>query len=710
MSKADVRVAITGFGGLDNPEAGTAIARAIRSGWKGPIEIDALCYNAWDTGAWVPGLADHIHIIPPVVSGDEVFFNRILDIHRKRPLNVIIPALDLEVPVLSRLSRRLERLGIKTLLPALDDVEAVTKTALPQFCFNNNFKTPKTVYVPNVNEIPFHEGRIGFPLFLKSLIAGAVKVANLEQAISEAPKIQNKWGGGLLLQEPIIGDEYVVAMIARENGACLDMLTVRKLVINSKGKSVVGVVIDDPDLKKSSRKILEKLHWRGPLELEFIRCSTSDELYLIEINCRFPSWIGINRYTSPNLPTLLLQEILTPGHRKKLSNSVGQGYVRDVLEFAVPGEDIRHLLRFGRVEPPKAVKSRLQANGINVGVTGISAFELTQSGLGIGQALRQSEGIKAIYGLAYAAYDTGLQRKDIFDGGFGIPNWSEPEAVIKRIKEIHKKVHLDVLLPCMDFEIGYLTEYEEELKAEGIHMLLPSKSALKHIEKLNLLKNGTKQDWGGFVRIPTLQVGTLKELDHAWGKFGSPMVLKGNQYGSTNVFDKLHAQTVWKAARNTDAPFNIAQPMIFGDEYSMSVVFDRDHNMLDHFVIKKQLMCERGKTWGAIAVEPKELIDSVAQYLRSIKWTGPADVEIIRDVLTDRFHLIEINPRAPAWSSYCAMHGNNTALQCVKAALGQKPLPSIPAKDLVFMRSTDDLPARALDFALFASRKEIIYG
>ena len=52
------------------------------------------------------------------IKGDKCFpkrsINRILEINTKRPIDAIIPCLDLEVETYSRLSRQLERNGIKT--------------------------------------------------------------------------------------------------------------------------------------------------------------------------------------------------------------------------------------------------------------------------------------------------------------------------------------------------------------------------------------------------------------------------------------------------------------------------------------------------------------------------------------------------------------------------------------------------------------------
>ena len=118
-------------------------------------------------------------------------------------------------------------------------------------------------------------------------------------------------------------------------------------------------------------------------------------------------------------------------------------------------------------------------------------------------------------------------------------------------------------------------------------------------------------------------------------------------------------------------------------------------------------MTEKGKTWGAIAVECSELVQGLDAYFEEIRWTGPADVEFIRDAVTDQYTIIEINPRLPAWSAYTSMLGGNAALQVVKAALGPSTTSQRHAEDLMFMRTTEDIPANVQHFALFASQNEL---
>ena len=109
MKSKPLRVALTGWGGLDNPEPGLAVARALRDHWNGPLDILGLVYDTWTTGAWTPGVANSVHIIPPIANGDYAALMRILHIHKEQPIDVLLPCLDLEVPLYARLAKRLLR-------------------------------------------------------------------------------------------------------------------------------------------------------------------------------------------------------------------------------------------------------------------------------------------------------------------------------------------------------------------------------------------------------------------------------------------------------------------------------------------------------------------------------------------------------------------------------------------------------------------------
>lgn len=102
-----------------------------------------------------------------------------------------------------------------------------------------------------------------------------------------------------------------------------------------------------------------------------------------------------------------------------------------------------------------------------------------------------------------------------------------------------------------------------------------------------------------------------------------------------------------------------------------------------------------------------ELHKSLETFLNHIGWVGPADAEFIRDAISDRYYLIEINPRLPAWSEFSDQQGGHLARQVVRLASNQPSLDTPPSKDMLFVRATEEIPTTGQALALFVNRGEM---
>lgn len=721
MSKRIQRVAITGFAGLDNPEPGLATARALRASEPASLQIEGLVYDAWATGGWAPGIANRLHLIPPIAHGDAATLGRILAINGEYPIDVLLPCLDLEVPLYSRLANRLARAGVRTLLPAAEDIAAVTKINLHGFCYGHGILTPHTVHVRDLSAVAVHADHFGYPLWIKGTVAGAKKVFNREQALYEAELLAARWGGGVLLQEAVEGSEHVVAMVARADGACLSLAMIRKTGLNARGKGVIGSTIDDPELRRLALEILARLHWRGPLELEFVRSQASGRFYLLEINCRFPSWIYLTEFADANLPRALLREILAPDTRAPRTARVGAMYARDVQEMTVPVASVVALKRSGSATVPAPARFRARRGDVAVGVTGISAFELTQPGLGVARCLRAAPEVGRVIALAYTPNDTGLFRRELFDACCRIPIDKTPdnaaaadEDMFDHLLRIRKKHGLDVVIPNLDMEIDRFHRIAGELERAGIRTLLPALASRRKLSKLGLSKLSGRHALGALEFPETLSVRSRHDLAAAWKRFGTPMILKGVDARAARVYTAEQAEVVFSRFKEDGESTVLAQPLVFGEEFGVALVCDRSGRLIDSLPLKKMVICERGKTWSAISTPLPKVVEELARLMPKVGWHGPADVELIRDSTTERMSLIEINPRFPAWIGYAEMIDVNLPRQLVLAALDRPPVASAERdgchEDLVFMRTAEEIPASAVTMAALINRGEVCHG
>ena len=90
--------------------------------------------------------------------------------------------------------------------------------------------------------------------------------------------------------------------------------------------------------------------------------------------------------------------------------------------------------------------------------------------------------------------------------------------------------------------------------------------------------------------------------------------------------------------------------------------------------MKKMLLTDKGKGWAGITVNDPELYAVAESFVRATRWRGPFEVEALRD-REGQYHLIEVNPRFPAWCYLSAAAGVNLPRMVVELAAGREVAP-----------------------------------
>jgi len=185
---------------------------------------------------------------------------------------------------------------------------------------------------------------------------------------------------------------------------------------------------------------------------------------------------------------------------------------------------------------------------------------------------------------------------------------------------------------------------------------------------------------------------------------GYPVVLKGVISHALPAQSASEVRAAWSRLREKGCAEALVQRFVDGERFAVSAVCDRAYEPVTMLTIKKLRICDRGSTWSAIGVPQPELEAGFADFLRALRWVGPVEGEFIRDELTERFHLIEINPRFTAWIAFSAHLGLNHPYAAVRAARGLPVVAGTAAADLVFMRSCEDAPITNSAFAAIATK------
>lgn len=342
-------VAVTGLEGRDNPFPGAAIARALRAARGDDVRIIGLTYEPTLTGCMRADLFDDIYCTPLPGDPAAVLLRRLYEIHQQQPIDLLIPALDSELAVFARHRDAIAANGIGTFIPSAEAVMARYKQRLWNWARKHGLYSPRTEVVTDPRTF-WQQQDWHFPCFLKGSLADAVKVESQEEAEVVYYRMAARWGYPVLAQQMVHGEEFDICAVADDAGEPVAMIPIRKTVLSQAGKAIGAEVVDCPPALAEGRRILKALRWRGPLEIELMREHSSGRFFLIEINARFPAWIGICGQTGVNLPDLLVRLALGEELPRERQPRIGTAFLRSSRTTLSRVEDLGALMACGHLQ------------------------------------------------------------------------------------------------------------------------------------------------------------------------------------------------------------------------------------------------------------------------------------------------------------------------------------------------------------------------
>ncbi len=326
MSSSKPVVALTGLEGRDNPYPGVAIARALRAARGANVRIIGFAYDPSLTGNLRADLFDAIYLTPLPGAPAATLLKRIFEIHASDPIDVFLPALDSELAIYSMHRDELSAQGIRTLMPSPEAIKSRYKQRLANFSEQHGIFTPETEVVTDPKTF-WEQESWSFPCYLKGPLADALRVESLGEAIAGYHRLVSRWGYPVLAQKPVNGEEYDVCAVACR-GQIQASITLKKTVLNDAGKAIGAQVVDAPEALEAAKHAIEALQWDGPLEVELVRETSSGRYFLLEVNARFPAWIGTSPELGLNLPELALRLALGEEVATPQPATVGAGFLR----------------------------------------------------------------------------------------------------------------------------------------------------------------------------------------------------------------------------------------------------------------------------------------------------------------------------------------------------------------------------------------------
>jgi len=339
MSKRKITVALTGLNNTDNPGPGVPVIRGLRESKELDTRIIGLAYESLEPAIYMDKVVDKTYQVPYPSDGTDVLLNRILEIHAKDPIDVLVPNFDAELYAFMKAEELLKAAGIKTFLPTLEQFEERHKSNLPDFGEKYGVKVPVSKTLIRQDEIEDLKEDFEFPLMVKGKFYDAYLAYNAEQVRMHYNKISAKWGLPVIAQEFIKGTEVNVVALGDGLGNTIGAVPMRKQYITEQGKAWAGITLDDKKLLDLTDRIISGTKWRGGMELEIVK-SMDNELNVIEINPRIPAWVYLAVGAGQNLPEAMVKLALGMEVKPYTKYEVGKMFIRysndiitDVKEF-----------------------------------------------------------------------------------------------------------------------------------------------------------------------------------------------------------------------------------------------------------------------------------------------------------------------------------------------------------------------------------------
>lgn len=310
---------------------------------------------------------------------------------------------------------------------------------------------------------------------------------------------------------------------------------------------------------------------------------------------------------------------------------------------------------------------------ITVGISGINAVDNPGPGVGIARSLKEDPDLRVkIIGLAYDAMEPGIYLDWLVDRAYILPYPSAGRnGLIQRIEHIKNCCGLDFILPCLDVELPIYTRHAEELQAIGIQSFLPSPEQFRLRGKDRLRDVAPKI---GIQYPKSRKVASFEELGAAIDDIGLPVMVKGAYYCAYRAFTSQEAFGYYNRIVSEWGYPVIVQQVVTGEEMNVCGVGDGEGGSLGMVGIKKMGITTQGKIWTGVTIKNERMLAAASAFIREYQWRGPFELECI--VNGDDVHLIEINPRFPAWSYFATGVGINLPANMLKKAFSL-PVPDI---------------------------------
>jgi carbamoyl-phosphate synthase large subunit len=305
---------------------------------------------------------------------------------------------------------------------------------------------------------------------------------------------------------------------------------------------------------------------------------------------------------------------------------------------------------------------------IIVAVTGLNNIDNPGPGIPVIRGLLDSKYFDAeIIGLAYENLEPGIYMHDLVKKSYHIPYpTAGSDILLKRIEYINDVEKIDVLIPNFDAELYTFIKHQDKLLKMGIKTFLPTMEQFEERHKAVLPDFGKKYN----VDMPdSKSLISEREIDKLEDNFDYPVLVKGKFYDAYIAHNSEQVKMYYNNISSKWGLPVIIQEYVKGTEVNIAALGNGKGETVGAVPMRKQYITDKGKAWSGVTLDDTNLLDITKKIISKTKWRGGMELEIIR-TKDNKYNLIEINPRLPAWVYLAVGAGQNLPEALVKLALG----------------------------------------
>lgn len=309
-----------------------------------------------------------------------------------------------------------------------------------------------------------------------------------------------------------------------------------------------------------------------------------------------------------------------------------------------------------------------------IAVTGLNAIDSPGPGFAVIRSLKEAKSFDVrIIGLSYETLEPLIYLKEYVDKTYQIPLPSAGQDILlERLAYINDIENIQFLFPNFDAELFNFIKLEDYIsKTYDIKMVLPTMDQFNARQKTSLYEYGIKNE----INVPkSANIVKVAEIATESEKLGFPLAIKGKFYDAKVAYNIDQAiQYFNKISSQWGLPI-ILQEFVHGSEVNVCGVGDGKGKLIGAVPMRKLYITDKGKAWAGVSLDDQELIKITKKMVKNTKWRGPFELEFIKTYQDEKpvYHLIEINPRFPAWCYLTTGCGQNQVESVVNLALTGK--------------------------------------